>query len=617
LAAIAAIAAACGGGTQRPEVAPATRVFDVRAFGARGDGTADDLPMIAAATAAARAAGGGVVAFPAGVYRLDGATPLRLDGDDLTLLGAPGAVIRASRAKQLLLRSEGARRLRIRGLRFEGGAGGTIGVTLQLRGCSDCEISACQFDRIGTAAIDVTEGSSRCRIADNTFHRSPGHSIMISGWTSPTEPALGSSFIEVLDNLIEEPGNSGISIEVRNDHVVVRGNRVLGANQNRALFSDGIAVFNGTQDYLIADNVVSGTLPVPGTTDTGNGILIGHGENRSPPVRGRVQGNLLLSNGHDGRGDVAGCAGGGCLGNGIRVVFPGAGPTYIDTWLEKNVIMDSGRSGISIADAEGITVRGNRVEGSRNQGVWLLPDAGRNLLLGNVVSGSANHGLRIDSSDNTLAGNSTTRNGLSGIFLGDGADENAISGNVALDNDGAAYGHAGVFLAGTDARGASRNVITANRLGDGPSTATPQDYGLRIQAPSCRDNSLAGNVLEGNAVAPMIDEGKGTRTADTLDAAETGSTVCDVAGGAEDPASLPLGCAWARVTGGGALRVLPCDTGAAGRLLHLVCGAELTVDDDAGGNLRLTAPFRCAAGAFLALVCDGESWQEIARGGVP
>ena len=162
-----------------------------------------------------------------------------------------------------------------------------------------------------------------------------------------------------------------------------------------------------------------------------------------------------------------------------------------------------------------------------------------------------------------------------------------------------------------------RNVITANRLGDGPSTATPQDYGLRIQAPSCRDNSLAGNVLEGNAVAPMIDEGKGTRTADTLDAAETGSTVCDVAGGAEDPASLPLGCAWARVTGGGALRVLPCDTGAAGRLLHLVCGAELTVDDDAGGNLRLTAPFRCAAGAFLALVCDGESWQEIARGGVP
>lgn len=590
----------------------------MRAFGARGDGIADDLPAIAAATAAARAAGGGVVALAAGVYRLGDATPLRLDGDDLTLLGAPGAVLRASRDEQPLLRSEGARRLRIRGVSFEGAGRGTIGITVQLRACTDCEITACRFDRIGTSAIDITEGSSRCRIAGNIVRGSPGHAVMISGWVSPTDPGRGSSFIEVVDNVIEQPGNTGISVEVDNDHVTVRGNRVFGANQNRALHSDGIAVFNGTRDYVIADNVVSGTLNSPSTADTGNGILIGQGENRTPPVRGWVHGNLLLANGHDGHAGGAGCAGGGCSGNGIRLVFPDAGPTHIDTQIEANVIHDSGRSGISIADAERVTLRGNRVERSGSQGVWLLPSAGRNLLAGNLVSGSANHGLRIDSSRNTLAGNSSTGNGLSGIFLGDGANDNVVAGNVALDNDGAGFGHAGIFLDGTAVRGASRNVITANRLGDGSAAATLQDYGLRIQAPSCRDNNLTGNVLAGNAVGALRDEGQGTRAAAALVGADPGSSTCALAGDDVHPLPLPPGCGWARLPEGGALRSMaPCDAGTAGRLVHLLCGAAPTGVADASGNLRLSAPFRCTAGASLALICDGEAWLEISREGSP
>jgi polygalacturonase len=42
--------------------------FDVRRFGAKGDGTAIDTPAINAAIEAAAAAGGGMVLFPAGVY---------------------------------------------------------------------------------------------------------------------------------------------------------------------------------------------------------------------------------------------------------------------------------------------------------------------------------------------------------------------------------------------------------------------------------------------------------------------------------------------------------------------------------------------------------------------
>src|SRR5947209_14709622 len=61
--------------TRAAELAPAVQqpdaagVFNVRAFGARGDGHALDSPAVNRAIDAAAAAGGGTVRFPAGTYR--------------------------------------------------------------------------------------------------------------------------------------------------------------------------------------------------------------------------------------------------------------------------------------------------------------------------------------------------------------------------------------------------------------------------------------------------------------------------------------------------------------------------------------------------------------------
>src|ERR1044071_1273572 len=49
--------------------ADAAGVYNVRAFGAKGDGKALDSPAINKAIDAAHAAGGGTVRFPAGTYR--------------------------------------------------------------------------------------------------------------------------------------------------------------------------------------------------------------------------------------------------------------------------------------------------------------------------------------------------------------------------------------------------------------------------------------------------------------------------------------------------------------------------------------------------------------------
>jgi hypothetical protein len=74
-------------------------VFNVRDFGAVGDGTTDDLPAISAAISAATAQGGGTVWFPVGVYSVSGPIGDTSRGlTSITLAGAGSqiATLRAS-----------------------------------------------------------------------------------------------------------------------------------------------------------------------------------------------------------------------------------------------------------------------------------------------------------------------------------------------------------------------------------------------------------------------------------------------------------------------------------------------------------------------------------------
>lgn len=56
------------------------QVFNVRAYGAKGDGSTDDTSAVNAAFAAAYAAGGGVIYFPPGTYLIAGALTIPNDG---------------------------------------------------------------------------------------------------------------------------------------------------------------------------------------------------------------------------------------------------------------------------------------------------------------------------------------------------------------------------------------------------------------------------------------------------------------------------------------------------------------------------------------------------------
>lgn len=80
--------------TYTPVIDSGGQVYNVKAFGAVGDGVADDAPEINGALAAARKTGeygtpggqGQPVLVPSGIYRLD--SPLNLTGSQFNLIGS-------------------------------------------------------------------------------------------------------------------------------------------------------------------------------------------------------------------------------------------------------------------------------------------------------------------------------------------------------------------------------------------------------------------------------------------------------------------------------------------------------------------------------------------------
>src|SRR5256885_1409724 len=101
LAAVICTTASLGNGDLTSLPTPlATRVYDVRTFGAKGDGKTVDSPAINKAIEAAAAAGGGTVHFPAGVYlsfsiRLKSNIALYLD-QGATIIAADSTIAKGS-----------------------------------------------------------------------------------------------------------------------------------------------------------------------------------------------------------------------------------------------------------------------------------------------------------------------------------------------------------------------------------------------------------------------------------------------------------------------------------------------------------------------------------------
>lgn len=147
-------------------------VYDVKSYGARGDGTTDDAAAINAAITAANAAGGGTVYFPAGDYKTDSQVTLQ---SNIELRGDMNARLTPSdTVPSYAYYATGESNIRIQGLVFEGtGTIRTAGTQrlLQIDSSSEIQIHNCTFRKARSSSV-VVDNCDQGRISECLFENS-------------------------------------------------------------------------------------------------------------------------------------------------------------------------------------------------------------------------------------------------------------------------------------------------------------------------------------------------------------------------------------------------------------------------------------------------------------
>lgn len=130
------------------------------------------------------------------------------------------------------------------------------------------------------------------------------------------------------------------------------------------------------------------------------------------------------------------------------------------------------------------------------------------LISGNSAKGVGAPGicLEFNSTHNIVSGNTLEACYMQGIALMPGCNDNSVLKNTCRGN-----GHYrgagrpdGIYL-----EGASGNLIAGNHCLDGLDNPS-QRYGINVSGAGCKDNTLVGNVCEGNYLGPVRDTGVGT-----------------------------------------------------------------------------------------------------------
>lgn len=176
---------------------------------------------------------------------------------------------------------------------------------------------------------------------------------------------------------------------------------------------------------------------------------------------------------------------------GIHVVTSGH-----DAIIESNTLEHVGMRAI-LVNGPRATVADNDLSDTGGQAISLGNNAEETLVIGNTIVGDGTgDGIRLDGvSNNTLRENFVTGVGGHGFSLVNGATDNTLSNNTAIDNVG--VGHHGYLL----------GSVTGNHLSNNTAQGNVAD-GFRLDDAS--DNVFTDNVAEGNDAAGFHVVGAGS-----------------------------------------------------------------------------------------------------------
>ncbi|MGF1492721.1 MAG: Ig-like domain-containing protein [Microcoleaceae cyanobacterium] len=340
-------------------------------------------------------------------------------------------------------------------------------------------------NRIGT---DIT-GSSSLTNGENGILISSGGNNIIGG------SGAGEG------NLISGNARNGISIETSDQNTVL-GNQI-GTNLagDTALPNGGVGV---TVNFDSTDNIVGGGSPGAGNLISGNGgrgVEINNGSNQN-----QVLGNLIGL-------DTTGTFALPNQGDGVLIASNPSGGAA-NNIVNNNTISGNINDGVEIFNSNGNSLLGNRIGtnqagdttvANREVGIKITASSTNNTVggtgadEGNLLSGNTNQGILIQDSDqNRITGNRIGTNlagdqaigNREGVVL-DNASSNVLDSNLVSGNNG---------LSGINIdNGSDQNSITNNRIGvnQAGTTALPNaDDGIVLASSS--GNQISNNVISGN-----------------------------------------------------------------------------------------------------------------------
>lgn len=277
-------------------------VFNVRDFGAAGDGTTDDTVAIQAAVAAVTAAGGEVY-FPPGTYLLADKLMLK---SNTNVQGARGAsVIKVAPAASwpggginqvIMAATNPASNISVEGLTFQAPYVGNYGISgsychlMQFSGVTNVVVRDCQGDgggdfaafigcfntlvegctatNVSNSAADHWNGTQQARVIGNYFTSlaSAGAALALVQWTGlapgGVDPATTAGLICIGNQLVINNANSPQAIIVNghasagtDDKVIIANNRIT----INAQASWGVLVTGVANNGIIEGNLFEGS----------------------------------------------------------------------------------------------------------------------------------------------------------------------------------------------------------------------------------------------------------------------------------------------------------------------------------------------------------------------
>lgn len=395
--------------------------FDVKAFGAVGDGSTDDSSAINNAITTANAAGGGVVYFPPGTYVVasrvilkSGASLLGSGRSSTTIKGNTGVTSAVLYGSTTNAYSNAF----IRDLTINGNASAFSSDIQGISIDSGSRVRITSVRITNTYQIGIYETNCTDMSVDNSFFDNVGITSSTSG--------------NVIDMVNATRG------KVAFNNIRDWGNNAIGR---------GIYIYNSPQTEIIAN-----TISNPGNTNHSHMISLDGSSDRCI-----IANNMLDNSAYTGTSRVA---------MGISVFNSN------DALVSSNRILQPTQDNGSLEPIQidgtsaRATVTGNHCERGDDNGITLW-GAGEHVATGNYVMYCAHHGISVNGNNCTVSGNTVKNSGQhpiisnpSGIGVLTGITGTVVVGNRCYDDQGTQTQQYGVLETGT----ANSNTILGNDL---------------------------------------------------------------------------------------------------------------------------------------------------------